>query len=282
MMLKTTCRWLPAVLAVCGVLPTGARALPIYDIQYVDLAVNPDGDSPYAGQIVDCGGGIVVHKFTGTKPKVTLQDPGRPDGWGGIAIKDWAVGQDMFNAVAVGDLVAFTDVEVEEYRGNTLLRYEDGSGYTIVSRGNPLPPPARVSPHQIAAPLEGPPGDWYVADHAPEPYEAMRIRIEDVTVTQMGLGKAGDNYNLHGAGDVWTADYMNEDAAGDYDPLISVGQHFDQVSGILEQYTKLSYGWDYYQLLTTTSDDLVVNAVVPEPTPPAIALAALALVRRKR
>jgi len=274
----------PRLAALAGCLwlfGTTAAALPIYNIQYVDLAVAPDGNSTYNGQTVDCEGGIVVHKFAGTKPKITLQDPSHPDGWGGVALKDWTISKDMFNTVAVGDLVSFTDVGVEEYRGNTLLRYQDSSGYTVISNGNPLPPPKAVSLHEIAAPVEGPPGDWYVADHSAEPYEAMRLSIEDVTVSMMGLGKAGDNYNLDGNGDVWATDYMNEDAAGDYHPLISVGQHFDRVTGILEQYTKTDYGWDYYQLLTTTSDDLVVNAVVPEPPALAILLAGLALRRRR-
>ncbi|MFO7899750.1 MAG: PEP-CTERM sorting domain-containing protein [Planctomycetota bacterium] len=271
-----------ATLAICAALCTTATALSIYDVQYVDLAVDPAGNSPYDGQVIDCDGGIVVHKFPGWKPKLTLQDPSHPDGWGGIAIKDWTAGKDLFNAVAVGDRVSFTGVTVEEYRGNTLLRFEPGSGYTVASHGNPLPPVRSVGLNEIAAPVETAGGDWLVTDHSAEPYEAMRLRIADVTVTAMDLGKAEDNYNLHGAGDVWAADYMNVDAVGDYHPLVSTGQHFDRVTGILEQYTKLNYGWDYYQLLTTNSDDLVVNAVVPEPTALALVLAGLAFLRRRR
>lgn len=278
------CPGLVALVALVGLLHADAAAVPIYDIQYVDLAVDPEGNSPYSGQIVDCQGGIVVHRYAGTRPKLTLQDPAHPDGWGGIFVKDWTVGQDMFNAVSVGDLVSFTNVQVEEYRGNTLLRYEtaNNSGYTIISSGNPLPPPRLVSLDDIAAPIEGPPGDWYVADHSAERYEAMRLTVENVTVTALDLGKASDNYNLNGSADAWAGDYMNEGAVGDYHPLVSVGQHFDRVTGILEQYTKLNYGWDYYQLLTTTSDDLAVDSgVVPEPASAAIVLAGLALLRRR-
>ena len=180
------------VVAACVVLAAGgALGLSIYDIQYVDLTVDPAGSSPHDGSTVNCEGGIVVHKYGGSRPKVTLQDPTRPDGWGGIALKDWTVGQDMFNALAVGDQVTFYDVVVEEYRGNTLLRYGETSSYAINESGKPLPAAKHVSLSEIAAPIEGPPGDWYVADHSAEQYEAMQLIISGVTVTAMGLGKAG-------------------------------------------------------------------------------------------
>ena len=265
-----TCSW-----AVAGVEPT------IYDIQYT---TDPDGVSPVDGTVTDCAGGIVTHKFGGFKPKLTLYDPNWPNGWGSIQVKDWTTNTDLFNGVDLGDWVRLTHVTVEEYRGNTLLRYEtaNNSGYTIISSGNPLPPPRLVSLDEIAAPIEGPPGDWYVADHSAERYEAMRLAVENVTVTALDLGKASDNYSFHGSADAWASDYMNEGAVGDYHPLVTVGQHFDRVTGILEQYTKLSYGWDYYQLLTTTSDDLVVDSgVVPEPASVAVVLAGLALLRRR-
>ena len=75
---------------------------------------------------------------------------------------------------------------------------------------------------------------------------------------------------------------MNVTAAGDYHPLISMGQHFDRVTGLLEQYERLSYGWDYYQLLTTSSEDLVLIEVIPEPGPCVLLLAGLAAVGRRR
>lgn len=53
---------------------------------------------------------------------------------------------------------------------------------------------------------------------------------------------------------------MNLDASGDYDPRIAVDQQFASITGILEQYANT--GWDYYQLVTTKSADLVVT---PEP-----------------
>ena len=44
-----------------------------------------------------------------------------------------------------------------------------------------------------------------------------------------------------------------------YLPQIVTGQNFCSVSGILEQYTKLSDGWDYYQLLTTDDKALAIE-----------------------
>ncbi len=253
---------LAAVMAAAGS-RAGAEELSIYEIQYT---TDPAGDSPYALQTVDCRGGIVTHKYGGSKPKLTLQDPDFPDGWGGIQVKDWTAGLELFNAVSVGDWVCLSNVSVEEYRGNTLLQFKSdtGSAATVTSPGNPLPAHRLVTADEIAAPLEGPPDEWYVVDHHAEKYEAMLLTIEDVVVTEMGLGKACDNYNLRSAsGDCWAADYMNEDLQGLYHPWVCLGQGFESVSGILEQYVKGQF--DYYQLLTTCTADLV-----PVPAPPAL------------
>jgi hypothetical protein len=43
-----------------------------------------------------------------------------------------------------------------------------------------------------------------------------------------------------------------------YHPYVSRGQHFCAVAGTFEQYTKLSDGWDYYQLITMKTADLVI------------------------
>ena len=230
----------------------GAQALTIYQIQYTQ---DPLGASPQASQIVDCAGGIVMAKYGGFK--LTLQDPAYPDGWGGIQIKDWTVDLELFDGVEVGDRVSLANVFVEEYRGNTLLQYqpENSPGFAVLSSGNPLPAHKLVTAGEIAAPVEGPPREWYVADHSAEKYEAMLLKVEDVTVTAMDLGKARDNYNLSDAGaDCWAADYINADRGDLYHPYVELDHHFQSVSGILEQYTKNE--WDYYQLLTTATDDL--------------------------
>ena len=93
----------------------------------------------------------------------------------------------------------------------------------------------------------------------------MRLLVLDVTVTQMNLGKAVDNYDLVDAQDahIWASDYMNEEVEpSDYHRFVNLGQHFCGLSGVFEQYTNMSNGWDYYQLLTMTSADLAIRGDV--------------------
>jgi len=235
-----------------------AGPLSIEQIQYT---VDPSGSCPLDGNIVDCAGGIVTHKFGGSKPKITIQDPNSPDGWGAIQVKDWTSGLDLYNAVSVGDWVRLSDVMVEEYVGNTLLQYQsdNDANFAVLSTANALPAYKLVTPGEIAAPVEGPPAEWYVADHGAEQYEAMRLTVQDVTVAAIDLGGHRDNYALSGDANVcWAADYMNADSNGLYHPYVFAGKHFNSVSGVLEQYTKNEF--DYYQLLTTCTGDLV-----PEP-----------------
>jgi len=240
-----------------GLPADGSLGLSIYEIQYTtDLA----GDSPYKDQTVNCLGGIVIHKYAGFRTKLTLYDPTHPDGWGGLAIKDFT-GTDAFSDINVGDRLSFTNILVEENRGNTQLAYESGSGFTVEGNNNPIPDAILLGCADIAAPVEGPADEWHVIDHSAEKYEAMYLRVEDVTVVDMGLGKADDIYALQDqTGQCWASDYMNIDAGGPYHPLIGLGNQLQSVSGILEQYTNPDKGWDYYQLLTTCNSD-----IVPEP-----------------
>jgi hypothetical protein len=240
---------------------TAAQPLSIYEIQYTD---DPNGTSPYDGLVIDCAGGVCVAKYPGYRPRLILQDPSHPHEWGGIQVKDWIAPFDMFNDVQIGDWVELTNMLVEDFRGTTLLQRESAydPGYTIVSHGNPLPPAVVVSAGDIPAPLYDPGEDaWYVENHGAERYESMRLLVRDVTVTEMDLGKAVDNYNLEDAdgANCWASDYMNEEVEpSDYHRFVSIGQHFCGVSGVFEQYTNYATGWDYYQLVTLTSADLAI------------------------
>ena len=169
----------------------------------------------------------------------------------------------MFNEAQIGDWVSFENMLVEDYRGTTMLQRQSAYNpvYTIVSQGNPLPPPRIVAASELPAPIEHPYDEWYVENHLAEPYESMRIVVRDVTVTANNYGKANDNYNLQtpGGDDIWAADYMNEAVQPDgYHPFVGIGQHFCAVAGVFEQYTYLTNGWDYYQLITLTTPDLAI------------------------
>lgn len=252
-------------LIVCLGPSASAQSLTIYDIQSNTV----DGDaSSYDLQLVNCTGGICVAKFRGSRPRLILQDPAHPEGWGGIQVKDWAASDPdpdnrLFEHVNVGDWVELNNVLVEEFRGSTFLEWQtpNSPSFTIVSTDNPIPPPILVEVGDIPAPVEHPGDEWYVENHDAERYESMRLYVRNVTVTEWNLGKAVDNYNLHGADGAgcWAADYMNEDVQpSGYHPFVSVGQHFCAVGGVFEQYTNLRDGWDYYQLITLNAVDLAI------------------------
>jgi hypothetical protein len=236
----------------------------IYDLQY--QSEPEDLNSPHVGEDVNCIGGIVIHKYPGGKPKVTLYDPNYPDGWGGIAIKDWTDDKDFYNTVNIGDWVSFTHTTVEEFKGNTQLKFEDKSGFVVESTGNDLPEPILIEPNDITEPVyqTSPEEGWFVENHNAEKYEGMLVQVKNVVVTRMWIGKDSDNYALRDYDkpndpNCWAADYMNEEVEeDDYHRFVDLGSRFCSVTGIIEQYDgyKNSYEWDYYQLLTTYTGDL--------------------------
>ena len=138
----------------------------------------------------------------------------------------------------------------------------------IVSNNNPLPKPLVVEVDEIAAPVEG--FDvWAVTDHNARKFESMLIKVENVTVTDTGFGKAYDNYILQSNIDpnvaCWGSDYMNADKEKGliYHPFVETGRIFCRVTGVLEQYTAESDGiyYDYYQVLTTSADDFTIEQI---------------------
>ena len=240
-----------------------ADALSIYEIQYT---ADVNGISPQNGNMVDCLGGIVTHKHLGGRPRLIIQDPNYPDGWGAVQVKGWA--SDAFDNSVIGDWVSLTNVKVDDYKGTTFLQYksEYNPNFTIVSTNNPLPRPLIVPIDEIAAPVEGVDA-WIVADCNAEKYEAMLIKIIDVYVQDTGYGKAYDNYLLAGNVDpnftCWASDYINADKDKGliYHPYIEIGRNFCGVTGVLEQYTSEQEGiyYDYYQLLTTSIDAFTID-----------------------
>ena len=233
-----------------------AKAMPIsiYDIQYT---TDVSGDSPYADQTVDCDGGIVLNKWVGGSTKLTLYDPANTTGWGGIITKTFG---GEFDSIQSGDWVSFTNILIEERSGNTQLSFETGSTINVDSTGNTLPEAIEITLSSFA-----------------EQYESMKVKVSDVEITDMDLGKYGDNYNLNNInGNYWAGDYMNTDAGGPYHSLVGLGAEFDSISGIIEH--KISDSWDYYQMLTTETADFVV----PEPATIALLAAGAAIFRKRR
>jgi hypothetical protein len=221
--------------------------------------------------VVDCFGGIAVAKVAGGRPRLFLQDPNALDGWDAIQIKGWA--SDAFAGVSLGDWVEIRQTFVEENRGTTFLQYwdknSDGSQpvLRVVSHGHTLPRPLVVDVNEIEAPEYLPLEDaWVVPDHRAERLESMLLQIRDVAVAEQGLGKAQDNYRLQSfrepndTGAVcWASDYANQNRQKPdlYLPGIGTGRRFRAVTGVLEQYTNLGEGFDYYQLLTLSEDSVV-------------------------
>jgi hypothetical protein len=259
----------PLVLVVffgyCSEALLEADELTIYQIQYT---TNPSGASPQAGNIVNCKGGIVILKtFPPMTPRLMLFDPNYSDGWGGIMVRDVDFTGD-FDDLSVGDWVFFTNVLVEEWVGTTCLRYNtaNNSGFGVVSENNPIPRPLVILVNDIPAPIEGI-NSWRVVNHSAEKYEGMLVKVVNVNVQDTGYGKAYDNYilesNLDPNHTCWGSDYINVNKSGLYHPYVQIGQNFCGVAGIIEQYTGLKNGidYDYYQLVTTSTDSFIINQV---------------------
>lgn len=257
------------IIMITTLVPVGsaqAAELSIYDIQYTTDA---NGTSPQHGNVVDCLGGIVTHKPPTGRPRLIIQDPNYPDGWGAIQVKDLH-STGVFTDVNVGDWVSLTNVEVEDNKGTTFLQYieDNNAGFTIVSTNNPPPEPLVVTVDEIAAPVEGL-DSWLVTDYNAEKYEAMLIKVINVNIKDTSYGKAYDNYILASNVDpnltCWASDYMNagKEKGLIYHPNIEPGRNFCGVTGILEQYTGEQDGisYDYYQLLTTSTEDFTIEQI---------------------
>ena len=254
----------------CGgaAVASGIPDLSIYEIQNNTT----DGDiSIYNGEIRNVTGGVVTHIWQGFNDRVYLQDPAHPT-FGAIVVKD-GEGGDLAGNVNIGDWISFENIYIDEYRGTTFLQYRTSSApdvsFTKVSSGNALPQP----PVLTAADLVYPPNHLVT-----ESYESMIVTLQGVTVGLMDLGKAGDNYELIQGSDIaWAADYMNVDAGAPYDPRVVTGAEFSSLTGIVEQYTKLTDGWDYYQVVTRSAAD-----IVPEPATLSLLAVGMAVVARRR
>ena len=244
-----------------------SETVSIYDIQYPPADAN--GLSPKHGQIVDCRG-IVVYVTAFRKPKIILYDGIHPDGWGGIILKDWTFNLRGNPDIVPGNEILFQNVEVEDFSGTTFLQYgKDGrsSSYSVIGTGNPLPEPVPVRVEELQAPVEDPIDEWHIDNYDAEQYEGMFVKVIDVNVVSLDEGKALDNYALVSniaPNTCWAADFINEGfLVGKYHELVQIGQGFCGITGFVEQYTAIDDGifFDYYQIITTTSEDFVLEQI---------------------
>ena len=261
--------FIPVIIAAMSILAADSAMSTTLSIYQIQFTTNADGTSDYDEQTVDCQGGIVIHKSGGSRQRVVLYDPNNADGWGGILAKG-DIDTTPFDDVNLGDWVTLGSVTVYDWenksRGTTILYLDGSSTVGIVSTGNTLPEPFVVDVNDIAVVYDPVMETCYVTDHRAEKFESMYIQVRNVTVGDVNVGSHEDNYSLPDSADpniyCWASDYLNIDNPDSDTPLpiIQSGQDFFcSVSGILEQYTKESDGWDYYQLLTTTIDDLQIE-----------------------
>ncbi len=258
--------------------------LSIFDVQYTPEA---DGISPYNGQTHNVLGGVVTHiKPWGGKKRVYIQDPDSPT-WGGILVKDWTTGGDLALNVSVGDRIDLSMIYVEESSGTTTLQF--GGEYSLdasfTPQGTaPVPDALSLTAGELAAPVYDPVEDtWFVENYYSESYEGMLVMLTDVAVGTLDMGKADDNYQLLEDGDIaWASDFMNWDAGGTYHERIWTTAELESITGIVEQYvgeTDDGTRWDYYQMFTRTTAD-----IVPEPWSAGLLLSGflLTVARRRR
>lgn len=236
----------------------GARALApaynIYELQHSGPEL--DWKSPHEGEIVQCVGGIVTHKF---QQRIVLQDPSLGREWAAIEVRGYPV---YPTGIEIGDQVDFDSVYVDEFRGVTTLQYYNASSHVVNSSGQELPSPVSLTVWDVRYPAH---------PENTERLAAMLVMVnERMTIGAMDLGAHQDNYELLGTlGETaWGSDYANTEIDSTYH--VSGGQCFARITGIVQRYDN-DAEWDYYQLLPRMNADYVPCGTAVEPGPDAAA-----------
>ncbi|PID27949.1 MAG: hypothetical protein CSB55_07140 [Candidatus Cloacimonadota bacterium] len=218
------------------VFAVSAMAVTIHDIQYTE---DPEGNSPYADQVVSGVEGVVVATgYKGYKDNIYISSP-EGGAWNGIYV--FACGDTM---LVPGDMVSVTG-HVVEYYGFTEITghfndpYYDQFSITKISSGNPIPDPSVVS----------------VEEAQNEAYESVFIRTEDLTVAE---GGEQDEYGQWYVEDAEGNELQIDDGffyLDSVDPEIVVeeGDHFAAIQGILD------FSYDEFGLNPRVPEDIVVN-----------------------
>ncbi|MCF7804138.1 MAG: T9SS type A sorting domain-containing protein [Candidatus Marinimicrobia bacterium] len=180
--------------------------------------------SPYVGQPVSFSG-IVTASSEGTR---FVQDARSL--WSGVKVYDSDA------TFTVGDSVSITG-SVSEYFGMTEV--SDLSDYTIHTSDNSIYDPMEVSTGTLGGGCSS----------QGESYEGMLVVLNDVTVTGTA-DQYGQWFVDDGSGEAEI-----EDTFFPYEP--TAGEQFDQIIGVV------NYGYEEYEVLPRSEDDLVKNADAP-------------------
>lgn len=135
-----------------------AHAISIHDIQYT---TNPNGNSPYMGQVVTITGLVTAEGYAFAGDYYFVQDDDPP--WSGIRVND------PDRAVAQSDEVTLTGT-VAEVSGMTVI--QNVTSFQILSNHNDLYEPITVATGQLAV----------------EANEGCLARVADVMVTNPNAG----------------------------------------------------------------------------------------------
>ncbi len=150
------------------------------------------------------------------------------DSTGGLAIYDFSMG-----FLQRGDLVRVTGV-MDEY--NQLLELVSISHHTLISSGNPLPPPLVITPAQLG-----------------EAHESVLVRINGVTFTNAGSTFSGNtNYNISAGGEQGVVRVVNNN------PLVGqiIPTGMVDVVGIGSQFHHSNPNAGYRMMLRDSADIL--------------------------
>lgn len=215
--------------------------------------------------------------------RLHIQDPSG-ELWGGIVLIDqeeWSGTGVLARSLKVGDSVTLYNVEYgpNSWAGNDSLYFDSSSSSFSITPGVGVPDAIELTPDQIFGGVTAEIGSEY---------QSMRVKVNNVVIEQMGIGRKDDNYAIVNKDSqvAWAADYANsgkqyssiwwdtlyhhytcpdtpganpEDDNPYYNPISDdgyggIGQYFASISGIMEKSVELP-DYSYYQFLTVDTND---------------------------
>lgn len=226
-----------------------AQVLTCYDIQYTEAA---DGYSPYNNQVVTVEG-IVTAKVPTTS--YYISDPaGGP--WSGLLVYH----RNSYSQVSIGDRVQLTG-RVDEYKqadywAYTLTELVDVSNVTVISSGNPLPPPAEISTSEIP-----------FNNAISEKYEGVMVKFNNVQIKTVP-----DGYGQVKLADTSNVQAMLDDGffyPGTYPVTFTLNEWWYQIVGLVDYHG--SAGWkvnprdinDMIRVDSVASASIKIETVTP-------------------